>query len=174
MLSLLWAVFMIIVAIVLLNVLIAIISDSFARLSAMRIPNWRLQKTQLVLSSYAKLSEEDQDYLGSYLKRNPYLQVLTPTAALQDADAEDWEEKVQVIITGVTAAVKADVVTSMQSSSNASGGSAELSSVKADVALMQADMKSARAEVAALQSSVNKTHELLAAILAGMRQSDKQ
>jgi hypothetical protein len=176
MLSLLWAVFMIIVAIVLLNVLIAIISDSFARLSAMRIPNWRLQKTQLVLSSYAKLSEEDQDYLGSYLKRNPYLQVLTPTAALQDPDAEDWEEKVQGIITGVTAAVKANVAASTQSSGNSSSGSggAELSSVKADVALIQADMKSARAEVAALQSSVNKTHELLAEILAGMRQSGNQ
>jgi hypothetical protein len=79
MLSLLWAVFMIIVAIVLLNVLIAIISDSFSRLSAMRIPNWRLQKTQLVLSSYAKLSEKDQEYLGLYLKRNPYLQVCCNT-----------------------------------------------------------------------------------------------
>jgi hypothetical protein len=99
--------------------------------------------------------------------------VLTPTAALQDAEAEDWEDKVQGIIAGVTAALKADAA-SMQSSNSGSSGSAELSSVRADVVAMQADMKSARAEVAALQSSVNKTHELLAEIIAGMRQSDKQ
>jgi septal ring factor EnvC (AmiA/AmiB activator) len=47
----------------------------------------------------------------------------------------------------------------------------QLCTVQADVAAIQADMKSARAEAAALQSSVDKAHELLAELIASMRQS---
>jgi hypothetical protein len=114
------AVFMIIVAVVMLKVLIATTSDSFAQLSAIRILNWQLPKTQLMLSRYAKLSDDGRERLNLCLKHNPYVQVLTPTVVPQDADTEEWDGKVKGAVPGVTAAVKADIASMQSSSSNVS------------------------------------------------------
>jgi Ion transport protein len=174
MLSILWAAFMMIVSIVLLNVLIAIISDSYERLTALEVANFRLEKAKLTLSSYKMLSKKHKKQLADYLKHRPYLAVLKATALLESETSNEWNGKVGAIVKQVRAAVNCDNATLKS----------DISSVKADVASMKADMTSMRStarsdtdctqltnldsvveRVAALSIGVDKTNELLAHLI---------
>jgi Polycystin cation channel len=173
--SLLWVVFMIIVAVVLLNVLIAIISDSFERLVASSLVNFRLEKCKIVLSSHYNLSATGRKMLSDYLQKNPNLHVLKPSATAEAGD--EWAGRVGAIVTQVKAALAANnllVTSSVDTMKTAvTAVKTDVSKMKTDVAsvntavtAVKADVQSVRKEVAALQSSINKTHALLEQLLA--------
>jgi Ion transport protein len=170
-LSLLWTVFMIIVSVVLLNVLIAIISDSFARLTALSIPNWRLEKAKIVLSCYALLSKQHKLELTEYLQRNPYLQVLKPTAVLQSEGSDEWHMRVSAMVKQVRAAIHGDIREVKADISALS--TTQHAGVTADVSSVKLRLDSVTEKVVALQNSVDTNNDLLRQLIAEMRSSSK-
>jgi hypothetical protein len=160
----------VIVSVVLLNVLIAIISDSFARLTALSIPNWRLEKAKIVLSCYALLSKQHKRELTDYLQRNPYLQVLKPTAVLQSEGNDEWHMRVSAMVKQVRAAIHGDIrevktdVHALSTTLNAG--------VVADVSSVKLRLDSMTDKVVALQTSVDTNNDLLRQLIAEMRSSN--
>jgi len=79
--TVLWLVFMVVVAIILLNLLIAIISESYDKVSAGKIPAWRLEQAKVLIDIYAGMPRCEKQCLNDMLDGNPWLQVLKPKRA---------------------------------------------------------------------------------------------
>jgi peptidoglycan hydrolase CwlO-like protein len=169
-LSIFWAVFMVIVAIVLLNVLIAIISDSYERLTALSTTNWRLEKAKIVLSCHTLLSKQHKQRLDAHLKRYPYLQVIKSTASLQSKRNDEWSGKVGAIVKQVRAAVNSDsdgVRTDVSRMKDDITGvkddisklDANITAVQTDVSNLDASITAGRADVTGVKADVSKLDE---------------
>jgi Ion transport protein len=155
-LSIFWAVFMVIVAIVLLNVLIAIISSSYERLTALSTPNWRLEKAKIVLSCHTLLSKQHKQRLDAHLKRYPYLQVIKPTASLQSEGNDEWTGKVGAIVKQVRAAVNSD----------SDGVRNNVSKMKDDITKFKDDISKLDANITAVQTYVGNLDSSITAVRA--------
>ncbi|CAM9113723.1 unnamed protein product [Chrysoparadoxa australica] len=108
-LSLLWVTFMMVVAVILLNVLIAIISDSFDRVVEDKIPAWRHEKAKVVLSSYHQLTKGRKDQLSRYVEEFPWIQVLLPTQEFTGScEAARWNGRVAATVTQLEGKVQSE------------------------------------------------------------------
>jgi septal ring factor EnvC (AmiA/AmiB activator) len=151
--------------------LIAIISDSFARLTALSIPNWRLEKAKIVLSCYSLLPKRHKLQLAAHLERNPYLQVLRPTSLIETQSSDEWHRTVSDMVKQVKASIHDDIIEVKADISTLS--STLDSSVVADVNSMRKRLDSINDKVNALQGSVAENNDLLRQLITEMRSSNK-
>jgi Ion transport protein len=91
MLSILWAVFSVIVSILLINLLIAIISYNFEKLYETSEHSYMMEKTKVVLLSYIKLPNERRNQLDKLLTDMPYTVVFKPYEYTPET-TEKWTE----------------------------------------------------------------------------------
>jgi Ion transport protein len=153
MLSILWAVFSIIVSILLLNLLIAIISHNFERLYETSEHSYMMEKTKVVLLSHIKLSNRRQKKLRKLFEDIPYIVTFTPYVYAEDIKetTDKWDNRIDTItklMNGTINSVQADV-----------------NSVKTDVESICTDVNSVSTAVTALQQEVSDLKTIIQEIL---------
>jgi Ion transport protein len=139
MLSILWAVFSVIVSILLLNILIAIISHNFEKLYETSEHSYVMEKTKVVILSNIKLSNKRKAQLGKLLTDMPYVVVFKPHEYTEET-ADKRKDRIDIITTAVSGSVD-----KLQ---------ADVSSVKADVEGVSTEVTALKQEVSDLKSII--------------------
>jgi Ion transport protein len=105
MLSILWVVFSVIVSILLMNLLIAIISDNFSNLYTTVERSYRMEKCKVVILHNIKLSKTGRTILDEFLLLFPYIHVYTLHVHEADPVSDQWGADRINVITSVQAEV---------------------------------------------------------------------
>jgi Ion transport protein len=100
MLSILWAVFSVIVSILLLNLLIAIISYNFEKLYETSEHSYMMEKTKVVLQCHMNLSSRRRVQLDKLLKDMPYIVIIKPYVYTEET-SDKWANRIDTITKSV-------------------------------------------------------------------------
>jgi archaellum component FlaC len=182
MLSILWAVFSVIVSILLLNLLIAIISYNFEKVYETSEHSNIMEKTKVVILSNIKLSDRRRKKLDELLTDMPYIVTFKPYE-YTETTADKRTETVDTITKTVSKAVETDVLelrnsvkTDVKSvisrvaeltnsaQTNASNVQADVNSIKADVKTVNTEVTALKQEVTDLKTSIQEILNVVQAI----------